>query len=119
MNHNPSSDVEHKKRELVVAAEKVLDGSMLIMEAVRLITSLRHSVGDPDNPIFLPIRSLDSETDTFPVGRAREHYDKSVLDRLDNELAEYVATYEPAVKKACQEIIQAFASASASSRSGA
>lgn len=97
-----------KRHELVEVASAMLAGDMNLIEGVRQICSLRFAVGDPENEVFLVIRGIESETDTFPLGQPRSSYSQEYLQRMDAEMQSYLAAATDDIRQACQEIIQAF-----------
>lgn len=74
-----------------------------------MICRLRFQVGDEDNPIFDVIRAAESETDRFPVGKERAHWDVAALSSMDRELRDYENVLRPQIVAACEEITQRFA----------
>ena len=97
-----------KRLELVRVAHEMLEARMDLIEGVRRICGLRHQVGDPDNPVFMPIRAIDSETDHFPIGQMREGCDAEYLQRVDIEMNSYLEQAREDLRSACREIILSF-----------
>lgn len=97
-----------RRSELVVVAKAMLDGSMHLIEGVRRICALRHAVGQPDDEVFMPIRSIESETDHFPLGGMRAHCSADYLERMDDEMNRYLDDAKPEILSACKEIIRIF-----------
>ena len=97
-----------KRQELVSVAGAMLAGDMNLIEGVRRICGLRFAVGDPDNEVFLPIRGIESETDSFPVGSARLNWSPEYLQRMDAELQSYLASAKDDILQACDEIVKKF-----------
>jgi hypothetical protein len=96
------------KAEIVATAQAMLTGETGLIEGCRRICKLRHEVGDPENPVFLPIRGIESETDHFPLGEVRKQYAPDYLKRLDDEMRRYLAEAQEDILSACREIIHAF-----------
>jgi len=105
---NPHNEAEKKKIELVFVATSMLGGKINLIEGVRKICSLRHAIGDPDNEVFMMIRAIESETDHFPLGQMRERCAKDYLQRVDNEMQNYIIDAKEDILKACREIVQIF-----------
>ena len=101
-------DTASKRTELVAVAEAMIDGKMNLIEGVRKITALRHDVENADDPVFMPIRAIESETDHFPISAARAHYASDFLRRRDEELERYVADAKEDILTACREIIRVY-----------
>jgi len=100
--------LESKRNELVVVANSMLDERMNLIEGVRKICSLRFTVGDPENDVFMPIRAIDSETDHFPIGEIRSRCAPDYLQRMDAEMQDYLSDARPYILEACKEIISVF-----------
>lgn len=67
--------------ELVNVASLMLSENINLLEEIRKICSLRFAVGEPNNEVFLPIRGIESETDSFPMGEVRENWDDEFLKK--------------------------------------
>lgn len=106
MNHAELLAV--KRRELVDVANAMLAGDMDLIQGVRKICGLRFEVEDPDNEVFLAVRGIESETDSFPVGAMRSTASPEYLQRADAEMRQYIADAKGDILQACQEIIRAF-----------
>jgi Protein of unknown function (DUF2489) len=98
-----------KRRELVDVIDTMRSGRLNLIEGVRRICRLRFDVGSEDDPVFFPIRSAESETDRFPIGHEREHWDAAALARMDAELASYESDLRPQILRSCEEIVKLFA----------
>lgn len=105
---NPQKINESNRNELIAVANAMLNGETNLIEGVRKICSLRHSLGDPENDVFMPIRAIESETDHFPIGELRKQCANDYLQRVDNEMQRYLAEAKEDIFTACQEIIQVF-----------
>jgi len=97
-----------KRRELVDVAKGMLAGEVHLIEGVRRICSLRFDVGDPENEVFLPIRGIESETDTFPLGTMRSSCSQEYLQRMDAEMEDYLAEAKADILRASEEIVRIF-----------
>jgi hypothetical protein len=104
------SRAELKRRELVDVAERMRSGELNLIEGVRNICRLRFDIGEENNPVFDAIRSAESETDRFPIGREREHWDADALIQMDTELAAYVVDLRGQILRSCEDIIEHFGS---------
>lgn len=100
--------VNEKRSELLAVASAMIDDRINLIEGVRKICAIRHSVGDPDNAAFMPIRAIDSETDHFPIGEARLGCAADYLQRVDAEMQGYLADAKSDILSACREIIRVF-----------
>jgi hypothetical protein len=93
------------RHELVNVANVMLVGDMNLIKGIRRICKLRFSVGDPENEVFLAIRGIDSETDTYPVGRVRSNYSLEYLQRIDVEMQNYLEQAKSDILQACHKIV--------------
>ncbi|NDP59182.1 MAG: hypothetical protein GZ090_07485 [Oxalobacteraceae bacterium] len=103
--------IEHldlPRHELVNVANAMLVGDMNLIKGIRRICKLRFSVRDPENEVFLAIRGIESETDTYPVGRVRLNYTLEYLRRIDVEMQGYLEQAKGDIFQACQAIVQTF-----------
>ena len=100
--------VRAKRAELIDVANAMLNERIDLLEGVRKICSLRHSIDDPNNEVFHPFRAIDSETDHFPLGETRSMYDKSKLAQLDEEMSAYAANARKDIFDACKNLIREF-----------
>lgn len=96
------------RRELVLIASGMLAGSVNLIEGMRRICALRFVIDDPTNEIFLPIRAMESETDSFPLGATRSNYSGDYLARADAEMERYLTSAREEILRSCREIIQRF-----------
>ncbi|AOZ04637.1 hypothetical protein BKK80_01350 [Cupriavidus malaysiensis] len=103
-----NEQVSAKRHELIVLANSMLAGELNLIEGVRQICALRFAVEDPENEVFLVIRGIDSETDTFPLGAMRANCSPEYLSRMDNEMQRYLSEAQVDILEACREIIKAF-----------
>jgi hypothetical protein len=102
-------EIESQNRiELIRAANEMLEGRMHLIVGVRKICGLRHQIGDADNPVFMPIRAIDSETDHLPIGQMRDGCDAGYLQRVDAEMKSYLDQAKEDILAACREIVRAF-----------
>lgn len=100
--------VSAKRQELVVLANSMLAGETNLIEGVRQICALRFAVEDPENEVFLAIRGIESETDTFPLGPMRANCSPEYLKRMDSEMQSYLSDAREDILQACREIVKAF-----------
>lgn len=62
------------------------------------------SHGRPEDELFLLIRSIESDTERFPIRAAREGYDATYLQHLDDELQSYLTDVGEELVLFCKEI---------------
>jgi hypothetical protein len=97
-----------RRAELVEVAAAMIEGRMHLIEGVRKINALRFDVEDPDAAVFLPIRAVDSETGTFPMGDVRRQCAPDYLRRVDQEIDQYLEDAKEVVLAACGEIVRRY-----------
>jgi hypothetical protein len=68
---------------VVEAAEAVIAGKLSAIEASRLLVGLAAELGAVNDADFRFFLSLDTETDHFPLGTARKHWNALALKRED------------------------------------
>jgi len=105
---NPPESIMNKCSELVAVATAMLKDQLNLIEGVRKICALRYQVSDPENQVFMAIRAIESETDHFPLGQMRDRWASDYLQRMDEEMARYLATAKQDILVACKEIIRIF-----------
>ena len=99
---------ELKINELIRTAKQMVNDELDLISGVRKICKLRFDVGDPDNPIFMPIRAIESETDHFPVGGIRSQWGIDSLARVDVEMKNFLSDAKVDIINSCSELIQYF-----------
>lgn len=100
--------VSAQRRELVAVASGMLAGVVNLIEGMRRICALRFAIEDPENDVLLPIRAMESETDSFPLGAMRSNCSEDYLKRADAEMESYLAGARDDILQACREIVRAF-----------
>lgn len=90
-------------------AQKMLDGSLGIVEGSRILADLRHRVADDErDPDFLPFVAIDSETDHLPVGEAKHHWSETALSEKEEEIQEVEEFYRDEALSACRRLVKRF-----------
>lgn len=103
-----SDQVSVQRHELVAVASGMLAENVNLIEGVRRICALRFEIKDPENEVFLPIRAIESETDSFPLGAMRLYCNEEYLKRVDAELESYLVDARDDIMQACREIVCRF-----------
>jgi hypothetical protein len=94
--------------DIVLTAVSLRKGEIDPLTAARRITKLRFETANPDDDLFMPFRTVDSDTDRFPVGEVRRSCSPEYLQRADAELAAYLKEATPDLLKACDELIERY-----------
>jgi hypothetical protein len=79
--------VQSVRDQVVQIAMAMKNGEISYLVGARKLDALRHdaSVKD-DDADFMVFVVIASETDDFPLGTVRQHWDKDALDRLQPEI---------------------------------
>ena len=100
--------ISAQRHELVAVASGMLAGNVHLIEGVRHICALRFAIGDPENEVFLSIRAIESETDSFPLGAMHLNCSEDYLKRANAEMESYLADAREDIWQACREIVRTF-----------
>ena len=103
-----SEYIEKKRDELITVANRVIVGEVPLLEGVRKIHNLSSLIEERDNPVFLRIRGIESQTDHYPVGEVRNQYNPDSLRKLDHDLEQYMASVREDIFDSCRKIIEIF-----------
>jgi len=95
------------EQQIVAVAQGMLDGDIDLVAGCRKLVSLHRQAGNPDDPAISTIVGIESETEEFPVGAAREFWAEADLARKDEELFQYLELARPILIEACREILKA------------
>jgi hypothetical protein len=103
-------EYEKARREVLDVARKMLEKKIHLIEGCRRICSLRHDLDDPENELFIPFRGIDSETDHYPLGEARNQCDANYIKRIDHEIDEYLSVVGEPLAQACKALVNKYLS---------
>ena len=103
------------KSQCTEVCQAIIDESIGIVEGVRSLVSLSFSLECEDEQPFLGFRGIDSQSDHFPLGELREHWDKNSLAREDANRLEFERDFKEEVIADCREIIVRFRKGAAKS----
>jgi hypothetical protein len=100
-------------KEVVALARGMIAGTVGLIEGARELSRLGGWIvpdtrTDQGFRIFL---GFDSETDHLPMGKVRQHWDPSSLERLDREAAEYERRWGQRLRSACSSLVARFGAA--------
>jgi hypothetical protein len=98
------------KQKIVGLARRIVAREIDPLEGCRLIVQFQGELSDGErrDPDFATLVGVESETDHFPTGAAREHWDPDALAEQDQQRAEYLQKNETFVLEACRGIIDKF-----------
>lgn len=89
-------------------AREVLDRRSGILEGARALETCLFRCGLEDDADLIIIRGVDSESDRFPLGKARENWDPKALAELDPEIKASGEYYRDVIEEACRRIVVRF-----------
>lgn len=97
------------RRQVVSAAQAMLDGQLSFLIGSRRLAALRHETDTAaDDADFLIFVAIDSETDALPLGAVREHWDPGALAGLEPEIEEAENWASIVAADACRSLIARF-----------
>ena len=102
MPHPQSLQFQRASVALTSALADFIEGKTGVIEVSRIVSSLRFElVGDTLDEEWRTFVGIASETDQFPIGPVRAHWEKAALSLKDSEAAQFEALYhETAVHSA-------------------
>ena len=86
-------------------AQRLLDGTIPLVEACRKIQRPLEQLGLSDDEDFLIFVGIDSEADRYPFGPERCHWNKDVLAKLEPEMREFEQFYRDSAEEACRAVL--------------
>lgn len=98
--------VAKQRIKAVEVASKILDGKIGLIEGVRRLVSFQNEIGSANDEEFLVLKGIESETDDFPIGEARQNWSEAILKDKDAEIEEYEDQVRASVVDACRRFIQ-------------
>lgn len=92
--------------EVIQALRAMQDGRLDLVEGCRIVTKAltRMKEGFSTSGAAATIFGVESETDTFPIGPERDHWDPAAVARADAERSAYVDTIRERLLAACSEL---------------
>jgi hypothetical protein len=106
-NEQPSSgDRTRAESQILSVAKRILAGQLGVIAASRELSPLRHEVEAELSEVLLVFTRIDSETDTFPIGDDRQHWNPDALERKDHEIIEAENSYRELAREAATRLLQ-------------
>ncbi len=93
------------KKEIIKISQEMLDSKLNLISGCRIITGLTCNVDSPQDDIYLPFISVDSQTDHYPLGKVRELCDPDYLARIDIDIEDFIAFAGAHIRDSCRELI--------------
>lgn len=100
----------HVRREIVRVAREIVSDEIDPIAGSRQLISLRSSLQDPNDDVFLLIQGFESETDGYPLGETRSVWSPEYLRSADASVLAYVERARDSIKAVCREIIAKYSS---------
>lgn len=95
-------------RNIISAAQSILDGKLGIIEGARKLSAFRFDVKAEKDSDFMFLIGVDSETDHFPIGNAAKHWNSSGLKEKTIEIERFERAVKDEVLQACRNLIQKY-----------
>ena len=90
-------------------AEALIAGTLGPVDASRRLVGLAAELGALDDEDFLFFVELDSQTDHFPLGPARERWSAAALEREDRARERYETAVRDEALSYCRSLIAKYA----------
>jgi len=101
--------IQSLHKQIAKIALAMLDGEMSYLLGARILDALRHQVSaDGNDADFMVFVAVASETDDFPLGSVREHWDKQALDKLQPEIDAAEAWAKGHAEQICAKLVSRF-----------
>lgn len=104
------ADFDKSRTEAVRLAKAILAGDIGIIEGVRRILRSIAFLPEYEDSMFLPIRSVESQTDDIPLGAEREKVPSDILEDLDKQMSEFLPLVHDTLMETCRKIIERYES---------
>jgi hypothetical protein len=92
--------------EILLLAKRILAGQLGVVATARAFAPLRHSANSELREILLTFTGIDSETDSLPIGQAREHRSAEALERKHLEIAKAEDWYRSTAVDAATRLVR-------------
>jgi hypothetical protein len=108
---NPADDhdlecSEDVRSQILFIAKKLLGDQISAIAASRELSPLRHQVSKEIAEVLIVFTTIDSETDTLPIGEVRQHWTPEALKHKDREITEAENLYRDAAREAADHLLR-------------
>jgi hypothetical protein len=86
-----SEYIKNSRNELKKIITNMLTDNADVLSGIRAVNSFRYEIDAPDPEMFKGFIAFNSETDHFPVGVFRDNYSSAALQRVDEEILEFLS----------------------------
>ena len=105
-SQTPHPDYRHSLHNSIVAtAEGVIGRSVGVVEAARRFMEAAAELDAWDDEDLLYFQEIDSQSDAFPLGVAREQWDPAALAREDHARAQFEQSVYAHAVEHCRALI--------------
>ncbi len=94
--------------KIIAIAQQMLDGKINLIEGSRKLSKYCKDVYSKSCKVFLPFIAIDDDSDQCPLGEAQKNCSKVYLDKINDEISQYLKSIEAETRVACEEIILQF-----------
>src|SRR5690242_15905708 len=95
-------------KEIIHVSRSILDQSMGVIEGARLLAALRFRVRAENDDDFLVFTGIASQTDDFPIGEVRNHWNADALARYDIDRQRAETDFRESAETACRNLIRKY-----------
>lgn len=89
-------------------ARKIVDGEIGVIEGSRQMMAYADRLHAGDTEEFRIFCGIDSESDHFPLGRAREHWSANALREKDAEIKAFEDFYRACAVEAARKMLEKY-----------
>jgi hypothetical protein len=105
-SHTSHPDYRQTLHDSIVAtAEGVIGRSVGVVEAARRFMEAAAELDAWDDEDLLYFQQLDSQSDSFPLGVAREQWDAAALEREDHARAQFERSVHAHAVEHCRALL--------------
>jgi hypothetical protein len=105
------SEILEARRAIFAAAQDMLAGRLSYIEGARRVVAAKvASRLDQWDVDLLPFAGIDSDTETFPFGDMRAHWQAAALESLEPKIIETEAWARSVGEPHCRSLVKCFSS---------
>lgn len=104
-SHTQIGGVKETRGQMVRIARGIVNGAIGIVSGSRELARMRFGSTTEHDRDVLVFVGIDSETDHFPLGDVRRHWNAEALKAKDAELRDYEARVKERAFQACERFI--------------
>jgi hypothetical protein len=105
-NEQPQPDYRQSLHDSIVqTAESLISRSVGVVEASRRLMELAAELDAWEDEDLLYFQQIDSRSDAFPLGIARQQWDSAALAREDHARAQFEESVHASAIERCRSLI--------------